>query len=222
MSHTNEFHLTWFDGGNTTGWAEFIVDYRAFSRPEAKVLQWVKFWRCGEFLGTENEVLSAAVNHVRSKVDVNGDNVSYLSYEVGGEDFDLVQTIGDKQNVLSPVRFNAVLDWECQKVGIKYRYQARQLRTNTTPERLSMFMAPLWDRTTVKQRKWRTSGRGKDAFAAMQHAIYRLRTIKDASISKPWKLSEGSVLNAYYDCACRQSSLGKRRIKRACDLVHPR
>lgn len=225
QNHTNEFHLTWFDGGGTTGWADFVVDFRAFSRPEAKVLPHVLSWNCGEFSGPEHAIFSASVSHIRRKLAPNEEpGISYLQYEVGGEDFDLVQTLGDKENILSPVRFNAVMAWECSKVGLTYRYQARQLRTGTTPERLEMFMAPLWDRTLLRRKKWRTSGPGKDAFAAMQHAVYRLRTIKKESISRPWKLMEGSRFNAYWDCRCSNPARKRQRaalVSRTCDLVHP-
>jgi len=220
-NHTNEFHLTWFDGGGTTGWADFVVDFKAFSRPENKVLANVKHWDCGEFRGPEHSIFGAAVGHVRRKVriDQGGAGISYLQYEVGGEDFDLVQTVGDKENVLSPVRFNAVIAWECQKIGITYRYQARQLRTNTTRERLNAFMKPLWGKTPLHSANWTTSGKGKDAFAAMQHAIYRLRKLKQESISKPWKLMDGSRFNAYWDCSCSRKDGSRWKI--TCDLVHP-
>lgn len=220
-SHSNEFYLTWFDGGGTTGWADFVVDFRAFSRPEAKVLQHVKFWNCGEFSGVENAMLTDAVSHIKHKVRIDG-GISYMQYEVGGEDFDLVQTVGDKENILSPVRFNAVMSWECSKIGIQYRYQARQLRTSTTPERLDLFLKPLWSRTPRQPRRWTTNGPGKDAFAAMQHAIYRLRTIKKESISKPWILMDKSRFNAYWDCCCSNPARNHIRGTRVCDLVHPK
>lgn len=219
MNDINEYHVTWFDGGGTTGWADFVIDVRAFTRPENKVLRHVKSWDCGEFSGNENTVFSNAVAMVRRKVSINGDNISYLRYDVGGEDFDLVQTIGGK-NLLSPVRFNAVMDWECSKLGIQYRYQARQLRTGTTPERLRLFTKPIMARGPSKPPRWSTSGKGKDAFAAMQHMVYWLRSLKQKSLGNPWKLGEGSVLNAYYDCACRTRATGRYH-KRKCDLVHP-
>lgn len=211
--HINEYHLTWFDGGVTTGWADLIVDFRAFSRPEAKVLRWVKHWDCGEFSGTENNVLRQASAHVSDKLSVRGGNVSFLQYDVGGEDFDLVQTMGDKKNILSPVRFNAVMDWECSKHGIIYQYQARQMRTSVTPQRLKLFG---FNSPYNKRGTWSTSGEGKDAFAAMQHAVTWLRNLKIRARERPWKLMDATSFNAYWDCACARDKRAK------CDLVHPR
>ena len=33
-----EYHLIMFDPGGTIGWAHFVLDFRAFSRPEHKAL----------------------------------------------------------------------------------------------------------------------------------------------------------------------------------------
>lgn len=213
--NVNELHITWFDGGAAaSGWADVVIDVKAFARPERKVLPYVRSWNCGEFRGTDNEQYRAAVAHIDHKLSHRGLNVSYLRIRVGGEDFDLVQTVGSKDNLLSPVRFNAVMDWECGKRGIAYQYQARQLRTGVTPDRLRMFLAPLIKRGIGKERRWSVSGRGKDAFAAMQHMITDLRRLKKESLSQPWKLGDGDALNTHYDCACYR---GKR-----CDLSHPR
>src|SRR3954469_17182017 len=98
----NKLYLTWFDGGGTTGWADFVVDFRAFSRPENYVQEYLYQWRCGEFTGNDNAIYTAATAHIKEKLALFGENISYMQYIVGGEDFDLVQTIGDKKNVLSP------------------------------------------------------------------------------------------------------------------------
>jgi len=209
---TNKLYVTWFDGGGTTGWADFVVDFRAFSRPENYVQQHLYHWDCGEFTGTDHEIYGAAVRHIGHKLAFFGDNASYLQYIVGGEDFDLVQTVGSKQNVLSPVRFNAVMAWECHKRGITYRYQNRALRRQITPDRLKLFgfAPPPW---IAKGRRWTTSGVGKDAFAAMQHGVTFLRLLKEQSRGKPWKLMGGDRFNDRWDCACSR--------RRKCDLVHP-
>jgi hypothetical protein len=196
----NDFHVTWFDGGGTAGWAHACLSREAFSRPEHKILSNIRWWDCGEFTGPESDILKSAVTWIDSVLV----ETSFLSYHVGGEDFDLVQTIGDKQNVLSPVRQNAVLWWECAKRGIDFKYQNRSLRTNVTPKRLSRFGF---------EGRWTTSGKGKDQFAAMQHLIVYLRRLKEESRSRPWKLNEGDIQGAYWDCACVEGY--------KCDLTHP-
>jgi len=193
MVNENEYHVVWFDPGGTIGWAYFVVDFRAFSRPEHKILRWLKYWDCGELSGPEQVQLSDAVSHIDRVLTNN----SFLTITVGGEDFELTQLIGGK-NLLSPVRINAVLDWECHKRSIKYQYQARKLRTGVTKERLKI---------------WGFDGRfKKDEFAAMQHGITWLRREKQKSLSKPWKLSEGSIMNVRWDCACFEG--------KPCDLKH--
>lgn len=197
----NEFHVTWFDCGGTTGFGHICIDRRAFSRPEHRWEDYLLWWDCGEFTGPERDILKSAL----AWVDGILKETSFLSYDIGGEDFDLIQTIGDKQNVLSPVRQNAVLDWECKKRGIEYKYQARQIRTNMTGKRLNMFGF---------EGRWTTSGKGKDAFAAMQHAVVYIRRLKEKSRDHPWKLNTQDIHNAYWDCACHR--------RRKCDLAHPK
>lgn len=201
----NEYHLVVFDPGGTIGWAHFILDFRAFSRPEHKVLGNLKSWDCGEFTGQETEQLSAAVALIRR---AHFEPMPYTTTtHVVSEDFELTQLIGGK-NLLSPVRINAVLDWECRKQGLQLELQKRQMRTQITPERLVLFgFQP-------PGKHWTTTGKGKDAFAAMQHGLVKLRRVKDESRSRPWKLGDGISTNAHWDCRCER---GKR-----CDLTHPR
>lgn len=203
----NDFHITWIDGGSAAmGWAHICVSREAFSRPEHQWENYLRWWDCGEFTGPETAMLKSAL----AWVDGILADTSFLEYHVGGEDFDLVQTIGDKENLLSPVRQNAILDWECDKRGIKYFYQSRQLRTNVTSARLHHwgFESPY-----RKQKIWPKSGIGKDAFAAMQHAVVHLRRLKQRSLDTPWKLNDADVINAYWDCSCRK---GRKH-----NLIHP-
>lgn len=197
----NEFHVTWFDCGGKTGMGHICIDRRAFTRPERVWERYIRWWDCDEFTGPERDILKSALGWVDSILAEN----SYLSYHVGGEDFDLVQTIGDKENVLSPVRQNSVLDWECAKRGIKYQYQARQIRTNITPARLVNFGF---------EGRWTKTGKGKDAFAAMQHAVTYIRRLKRDSEDHPWKLNSPDIINGGgWDCACARG--------RKCNLAHP-
>lgn len=201
----NEYHLVAFDPGGTIGWAHFIVDFKAFSRPEHKVLRYLKSWDCGEFNGTEIEQITEASSLIaRAHHGV----MPYTSTtDVISEDFELTQLIGGK-NLLSPVRINAVLEWICHERGLKLTLQARQMRTQVTQERLELFgFQP-------PGKQWTKTGKGKDMFAAMQHGLVWLRRIKDASRSRPWKLADRISSNAKWDCACEQ---GKR-----CDLEHLR
>lgn len=203
----NQFHLTTLDPGGKTGWSHFALDRKAFSRPEHKVLQYVKWWTSGVYIGDEFSQLAQALHNINNVVSVEYLGISYLSYEVLSEDFELTQTIGGR-NLLSPVRMNAVLAWECHKRSIKFVTQSRTLRTNVTRERLKQFLAPCPTPMRNKGGRWQ-----KDQFAALQHAIVRLRRIKQDSLTHPWKLSKGGILNAEWDCACVR--------KRRCDLIHP-
>lgn len=201
----NEFHVVSFDPGGTIGWAYFIVHYRAFSRPEHKALRFLKSWDCGEFDGTESQQLRRAEALIRR---AHYEPMPYTTRtDVVSEDFELTQLIGGV-NLLSPVRINAVLQWICEHQGLQLNLQKRQMRTQVTPERLELFgFQP-------PGKRWVTTGKGKDAFAAMQHGVTWLRRIKDDSRSHPWKLSDRISSNATWDCACTK---GKR-----CDLTHPR
>jgi hypothetical protein len=203
--HPNEYHLVVFDPGGTIGWAHFVIDCKAFSRPEHKVLRWLKSWDCGEFSGTEDEQLRAAVALIHQ---AKFEPMPFNTRTDGlSEDFDLVQTIGGKE-LLSPVRINAVLDWECRKRGIQLELHNRNQRTQITAERLHLFGFD-----PPGRKRWSPNGKGKDAFAAMQHGVVKLRRVKEQSRSRPWKLSDRTSSNALWDCACER---GKR-----CDLTHP-
>lgn len=207
---TNEYHLTTFDGGGTTGMAHFCVDFHAFSRPEAKVLRWLKWWVSAEYTGTEFEVYQQAVNHISNAVSDSGLGASYLAYDVVAEEFQLTQLIGG-ENLVSPLRFNSVMAWECHKRAIKFQLQARQMRTQITPDYLARagFINPF-----RRDGKWSDSSRGRNAFAATQHGVEFLRRIKAESRKRPWKLSDKSIMNARWDCACAR--------RKPCDMLHPR
>lgn len=197
----NNFHITWFDGGGTTGWGHVCIDRTAFSRPEHHWEDYILWWDCGEFTGPELGIISGALQFIDSILV----ETSYLSYHIGGEDFDLVQTVGRDEDLLSPVRINAILNWECHKRGLKYQLQKRSIRISVTPDRLNKFGF---------EGRWVKSGKGKDAFAAMQHLIVYIRRLKKMSIGHPWKLNENDIHGAYWDCRCKRG--------RKCDLIHPK
>lgn len=204
----NQYRLVTFDPGGTTGWAYFIIDQRAFSRPEHKVLAYVRGWNCGEFTGPEHRQLEACALLLKN---ARWGPLPFVPrMDVVSEKFDLVQTVGG-HNLLSPVRINAVLDWLCYQNGLPLNLQARQMRTGVTKERLQLygFSNPL-----NSKGRWSTTGNGKDAFAAMQHAIVWLRSLKAESRKRPWKMSDQSSTNAWWDCACDDGY--------ECDLTHPR
>jgi hypothetical protein len=171
----NEIHFLWFDPGQTaTGWAFFSVHRRAFTNHRAKILTNILFWRTGEFTGTEHSQLEQA-KQLMYWVRFNPMPFVCPSY-IGTEQFDLTQIIGGRE-LLSPVRINAVLDWECARTtGLTLEYQARSMRTNVTRARL---------------KEWGLHGvKGKDAFAATQHAIVRMRRLKVETNKKPLELKE--------------------------------
>jgi hypothetical protein len=168
----NEFHVVFFDPGGHTGWAHLTVHVRAFTKPENKVLPNILSWYTGEFSGPEHDQLRACTELINS---ARYGEMPYNSrIAVGSEDFTLTQMIGGEE-LLIPVRMNAVLAWECQRLyGTSLILQARQMRTGVTKDRLK-----LWNLWPVV---------GKDAFAAMQHALTYVRRIKQESIRHPWKL----------------------------------
>lgn len=177
-----EYHLAVLDPGGRIGWATFVVDCRAFIRPEAKVLRWVKSWDCGEFSGTENHQCGEA-SRLMQRMRYGRNGIVHTMDAVS-EEFDLVQTKGGK-DLLSPVRVNAVLDWECQRLlGLKLNLQARHMRMSVTPERLLLFGF---------EGRWVTRGEGKDEFAAMQHGVVWLRRVKAKSIERPWIIRPGKM-----------------------------
>lgn len=208
----NEFHLIAFDpGAMATGWAHFVVDYRAFSRPENKVLANLKSWDCGQYTGPDHEQYTAAqmlVYRARYDWKHGGQRQAHefnARTEVVSEDFQLVQTIGGK-NLLAPVRFNAVLQWECGKLATRFFLQNRTDRLGQTGDRLQrMGFAGRWSATAKGS---------KDAFSAMQHGVTWLKKLKRESVSFPWKLSDSVGTNAYWDCTCADGS-------RVHDLTHP-
>ncbi len=205
-THPNEFHLLWFDPGSAaTGWAHFIIHRRAFARPERKALRNVEYWDCGEITGDDHEQYKQARDMAYAAHFLPEPFVARVC--VGSESYNLKQTIGSAENLLSPVRFNAVLSWEVAQHGLTLVEQQPSMRGQMTAQRLQAFGFPGWPAS-----RWVKHGRGKDAFAAMQHLMVRLRRIKAESKRHPWKLSDGASSNAFWDCNC---SDGGR-----CDLRH--
>lgn len=206
----NEYHLIAIDPGGTIGWARFHLHCEAFSRPDNKVLGNLISWDCGEFQGTETSQIQSAVDLIHH---FNGKPFRNKMHIIG-EDFDMVQTIGGK-TLLSPVRINAVIDWECRKLAREYPLQNRSMRTAVTPHVLvEMGFQP------PPKMRWTKTGRGKDAFAAMQHGVTWLRRLKALTRGRPWKLSDGVTTNTYWDCACADVNY-EEHSQPSCDLVHP-
>jgi hypothetical protein len=191
-----------------------VLSARAFSRPEHKVLRFLKSWECGEFAGTEYQQCESASRLIwRAKFGTMPFNsttdvvaAGFSRADIVAEDFELTQLIGGR-NLLSPVRINAIIGYECERWGLTLNLQKRSLRTSVTPERLELygFKPP--------GRRWTKTSKGKDAFSAMQHGIVWLRRLKERTRGRPWKLSDGSTTNAFWDCNCAD---GKK-----CDLRHP-
>lgn len=167
----NEFHIVTFDPGGVIGWAHMAIDFRAFLTPKAKILANLITWDTGEFKDTEDANLAQCFRLVRAAR--YGLMPFHSRTDVISEDFELTQMVGG-HNLLSPVRINAVLEWECAKIGgVNFHYQKRQMRTGVTRERMKM--AGL-------------SYTGKDSFAAGQHAVTWARRVKQEANRKPWKL----------------------------------
>lgn len=167
----NPYHLFVFDPGGTIGWAHAVIDPAGFASPEVKILPYLAHWDCGEFTGTEREQIKSAVQMIRAT-----NMYKHHRLDVVAEDFELTQLIGGK-NLLSPVRINAVVEWELANIHIQLQYQRRAMRTAVTGPRLVQYGF---------QGKWSKTGKGKDAFAAMQHMVVWLRRVKQQSKSQPW------------------------------------
>ncbi len=171
------FVLLAFDPGGTTGWAEFVINPRAFTHPRYKVTANITQWRCGEVPGTDNEQAVQLRNMIMANAPFNTKAVT--------EDFQLAQLKGKSRDLLSPVRINALISWHCAQSSIPLHYQNRAARIVVTVERL---MAYGFESPMNRNGRWVTSGRGKDAFSAMQHGIVYLERLKKQSISKQWSL----------------------------------
>jgi hypothetical protein len=167
----NEFHIVAFDPGGRIGWAHLVIHFRAFTTPRSKVLANLLDYSTGEFIGSEHDNLRECIQLVRAAR--YGEMPFHAKTDVVCEDFELTQLIGG-HNLLSPVRLNAVLEWECAKVGgVNFVLQKRQMRTGVTAPRLALMGI-------------QTSG--KDSFAAMQHAITWARRVKQKANARPWTL----------------------------------
>lgn len=161
------YNLVMFDPGGVTGWAAFQLHLDAFMYRDALVLKNVKWWDTGELDETMHWQVTSAANMVQ-KARYNEDPFSIT--EAVAEGFELRQTIGG-DDLLIPVRFSAKLEWELDtRQGIRLQYQSPSMRTNVTRDRL---------------RRMGFTWKGKDSFAAMQHAITWLKREKDISRRSP-------------------------------------
>lgn len=174
-AHRNRYHTLWFDPGYiATGWAWFVIDVRAFTHHSIKVLPHVVDWDTGEFKGTPFDQIEDAKRLIERVC--YGEMPYVPDRTVGSEDFRLAQLIGATDELMAPVRFNAVIGHECQRLyGTFLELQDRSLRTGITKDRLRMMGF---------------SASGKDSFAAMQHALVWLRRQKKRANRLPWKLYE--------------------------------
>lgn len=163
------YHILWHDPGAAgTGWAHLVLNRQAFVTPQNKVLANLVQWDCGTYRGAEHDQMHEARNKILS---INGPGWA----DIGTENFELTQRVGG-DNLLSPVRLNAVLSWICKSsAGKELLYQQRSMRTNVTPDRLKQFGF---------EGKWSKSGETKDQFAAMQHAVVWARRLKAASLGR--------------------------------------
>jgi hypothetical protein len=194
-NNLNEYNLIAFDPGGRTGWAHWVIDYRAFSRPEHKVLEHVIFHGSGEFGGTEHHNVSQCLG----LIDDAREGRYRGRMHVVSEGFQLTQIKGGK-NLLIPERINTLLEWELAKRGMTLTIQGRSERTGVTHEKLRAF--------GYRKRY------PKDEFAAMQHGVTWLLKEKENSKKWPWKFDTRYHHNVYWDCACEDNE--------PCDLRHSR
>ncbi len=190
------YHLTALDPGGRTGWVHFVVDFRAFSRPENKVLRWLTEWESGEVFGSQRIQVRQIV--ALMNVIIVLPSPPHSKYDVVSEDFIATQTVGGR-SLLIPAELNAQFAHECDIHGIPFHLQLPSMRVNMTKAR-------------VRQCGF-TQRFGKDEFAAIQHGLVWLRRIKAASITQPWQLPSKDPPGEYWDCACAN--------RKPCDLLHP-
>lgn len=166
----NEFNIVAFDPGGTIGWTRLLVDRNLFCDPNnPNWLGAILKWKTGELQGTEHEQIAKCLRLIHVARFEPMPFVSDCSFV--SEDFELTQIMGGKE-LVSPVRINAVLEWELAKQGLKLNYQSRSMRTNTT---------------SVRLRRWGFKTKGKDSFASFQHAIVHLRRLKKEADKRPWQ-----------------------------------
>lgn len=172
-----EVHFLAFDPGGVTGWACIAVKVKAFTSHQIRVLDNVIWWDCGELEGTDNgqgREVDKLIRQSRFNLDTHKQDRKLI---ICTEDFDNIGHKGDKESLFSPIRMNAIIGWLAEYHSCEFYVQNRSLRINNTPERLHAFLG---------ESRWPTKGRGKDATAAMQHAMYRLRTTKQQADRRPW------------------------------------
>lgn len=175
----NLHNVLTFDGGGTVGVGWIAVQKAAFQSREAMILPNVVEWDTWELEGTRHDQIRQAVEITR-RILYSEEPRTFL--DVVAEDFEFMQTLGGN-DLLLPVEFNAVLAWELERnFNLRLAKQKRSLRTNITADRLlRMGFDP------KLSRRWSKEGKGKDSFAAMQHAVAWLRRQKEQSKRRPWK-----------------------------------
>ncbi|MGH7774440.1 MAG: hypothetical protein ACREQA_19630 [Candidatus Binatia bacterium] len=159
-----------FDPGGRTGWALFKVHPRAFTDESERILRNIQAYQYGEFGGPENEQIRDALDLIKKEFPLFLEprpSSEKHNIHVVTERFDHIGTIGGDE-VLSPVRINAALDFSLWRMNIPLSYQPRSLRIGVTRDRLTR-----WKLGPVK---------GKDAFAAVQHAVVFMRRLKRGDV----------------------------------------
>lgn len=176
--YRNRYHTLWFDPGYiATGWAWFVIDARAFTNHRARVHSHIIDWDTGEFTGPFADQCNAMMNLAHS---IRFGEMPFVPRcHIGSESFRLSQLAGGEE-LYRPIELNAVMKWYCQtRLGCELVIQDRTLRLGKTKERLKA-MGFSW--------------RGKDSFAAMQHAVTWLQRIKQQSNKFPWTLDDDGAL----------------------------
>jgi|ERR1700754_2908477 len=167
----------WFDtGGAATGWAHFAIHIRAFTGPQWAWEDHVRAWNTGEFRGTETRMAQQCIERVLfARWGPPSLATSFpMGLFVGTESFDRQPNQRGGDEVLSPVRINAMLQYGLylQCPGIELLYQGRSMRVQVTKERLT---------------RWGYGWKGKDSFAAMQHVVTFIRRTKQEADRRPWR-----------------------------------
>lgn len=117
--------VAWFDPGGSTGWTVISVHPLAISSPDYKVMENITHYACGQFLGSEFDMVDAMAALCRS----------WPGAAYGTEDFILLQQ-NTSATLLAPVRLNAALRYEMGRKVRIHNQNAALAKTTMTDARL--------------------------------------------------------------------------------------
>lgn len=143
--------LVWFDPGGTTGWSLFVVHPAALFEADVRVLDNVQYWECGQFSGSENEIMDEMLDLC----------AAWPNAAIGTEDFTLGRFSMDR-SLLSPVRLNAALEYQLWSDKRQLWYQSANDAVRTVSDE------------RLRRMKYARANAGPHAHDATRHALLML------------------------------------------------